>query len=293
MTTGIANFVFSSNELDVDFECSLDGGLTYESCGPEHELTGLGVGEHTLLVRAVDAALNVGDPVEHTWTVALPDTTIESAPPGATVSTIAVFAFASPNFAAGPGVTVEFECSVDGGTWGSCDPSTTLELAPGPHTLEVRAKSDLVDDTPASHSWTIGDTTIDSGPELETESTSATFTFSSDLPGGATFECALVADGDPSFGTCTSPQSYTGLTNGEYTFLVRAIDADGNVDTTPAEWEWEIGPMPSPVTITSGPARHDHRDQRLVPVHRRRDVADVRVLARRRDVRAVHIPEDL
>ena len=63
MTTGIANFVFSSNELNVDFECSLDGGLTYGSCGPEHELTGLGVGEHTLLVRAIDAALNVGDPV--------------------------------------------------------------------------------------------------------------------------------------------------------------------------------------------------------------------------------------
>ena len=148
---------------------------------------------------------------------------------------------------------MEFECSVDGGTLGSCDPSTTLELAPGPHTLEVRAKSDLVDDTPASHSWTIGDTTIDSGPELATESTSATFTFSSVLA-GASFECALVTDGDPNFGPCTSPQSYTGLTNGEYTFLVRAIDTHGNVDATPAEWEWEIGPMPSPVTITSGPA---------------------------------------
>ena len=253
MTTGIAAFVFSSNELNVAFECSLDGGLTYESCGPEHELTGLGVGEHTLLVRAIDAALNVGAPVSHTWTVALPDTAIESAPPESTISTIAGFEFASPNFAAGPGVTVEFECSVDGGTWGSCEPSTTLDLAPGPHTLQVRAKSDLVDDTPASHTWTIGDTAIDSGPELETESTSATFTFSSDL-GDATLECALVTDGDPNFAACTSPSSYTGLTNGEYTFLVRTIDANGIVDLTPAEWEWEIGPMPSEVTVTSGPA---------------------------------------
>ena len=253
MTTGIANFVFSSNELDVDFECSLDGGQTYGSCGPEHELTGLGLGEHTLIVRAIDAALNVGAPVAHTWTVALPDTTIESAPPAPRSARSR--SSRSPRRTSPP---------APGSRWSSSAPSTAGHGAratrrrrstwlPAPHTLEVRAKSDLVDDTPAAHSWTIGDTTIDSGPELGPRARRRRST-SRRARRTPRSSARSLTDGDPTFAACTSPQSHTGLANGEYTFLVRATDTHGNVDATPAEWEWEIGPMPSPVTITAGPA---------------------------------------
>ena len=65
-----ATFSFSSNELDATFECRLDGlPVAWEGCSSpaeyaESELafaTGSALGEHTLEVRAIDAALNVDD----------------------------------------------------------------------------------------------------------------------------------------------------------------------------------------------------------------------------------------
>jgi hypothetical protein len=167
------------------------------------------------------------------------------------VSTSADFAFSSND----PLAT--FECALDDPLdWGSCQPTTSFTgLTVGPHNLLVRAKNEagVVDDTPASHQWTIlplPETTITSAPADPIESTTATFEFSSDQP-GATFECAL--DDAPDFLPCESGISYTGLALGEHDFRARAKDAAGNVDPTPADYSWEIGDIPAPVTITSGP----------------------------------------
>ena len=184
----------------------------------------------------------------------VPDTTITDGPPAFTASTAADFAFASNDLFA------TFECSLDEpGSWGSCQPTTTFNgLLVGPHTLLVRSKNPagLFDASPAVYEWTvtpIPDTFIDSAPEEATESTTATFEFSSDTP-GVTFECAFIAnDGTELYEACSSPLTFTGLGFGEYTFLVRAIDDDGNMDPTPAEWEWEVGEIPGTVTIISGP----------------------------------------
>jgi parallel beta-helix repeat protein len=84
------------------------------------------------------------------------------------------------------------------------------------------------------------DTTIDSGPDNPTTSTSATFTFSANDP-GATFECAL---DDASFAACASPVELSGLAVGAHTFEVRAIDMVGNIDPTPASYTWTVRLMP-------------------------------------------------
>ena len=71
---------------------------------------------------------------------------------------------------------------------------------------------------------------IDQAPDTALSGTGPTFTFSSPEP-GVTFQCAL----DPAaFAPCTSPRTYSGLAPGAYTFVVRAVDATGNVDPTPA-----------------------------------------------------------
>src|SRR5204863_8214384 len=76
--------------------------------------------------------------------------------------------------------------------------------------------------------------------------TSATFSFGASEP--ATFECAL--DGG-AYAACTSPQAYSVLAPATHMFAVRATDAAGNVDPTPATRTWTISasaPPPSPAS---------------------------------------------
>ena len=67
----------------------------------------------------------------------------------------------------------------------------------------------------------------------------ATFQFAASEP-GASFQCSLDS---AAFTACTSPKTYSGLANGSHTFAVRAADALGNVDATPATYTWNVGPV--------------------------------------------------
>jgi hypothetical protein len=77
---------------------------------------------------------------------------------------------------------------------------------------------------------TAPDTTIDSGLSGTVSTSPVSFAFSSS-EAGSTFECKL--DG-AAYSACTSPKDYTNLSNGSHTFEVRATDAAGNTDATPA-----------------------------------------------------------
>ena len=75
-----------------------------------------------------------------------------------------------------------------------------------------------------------------------------------------TFECDLDGAG---FESCSSGQTYPTLGLGSHTFQVRAIDAVGNTDTTPASFTWTIQPpdTSSPtVTIDEAPGQDDPTD---------------------------------
>jgi hypothetical protein len=193
----------------------------------------------------------------------VPETSILQGPPPETVLLDAEFAFDTVS-----ALPVTYECALDPLPgepleFSSCEATHLFEgLLEGEHELYVRAVNELgtFDATPAHHEWTIIplDTFIDSAPDEATESTSATFEFSSNYPGQVTFECLL--DDALVYEPCTSPLTYTGLIHEEHSFFVRAKDADGNVDLTPAEWEWAIGDVPDPVTITvNPPARTESR----------------------------------
>ena len=87
---------------------------------------------------------------------------------------------------------------------------------------------------------TAPDTTIAVGPSGSTATTDASFAFTS-TEAGSTFRCSV--DGAP-YQPCTSPTTYQGLSATDHQFAVRAIDAAGNVDPTPATRSWTITPPP-------------------------------------------------
>lgn len=93
------------------------------------------------------------------------------------------------------------------------------------------------------------DTTITAGPAGDVGTTSASFEFASSDP-DATFECSL--DGAAPAG-CSSPTTYMDLAEGPHSFAVRAIDAFGVPDPTPATRSWTVDLTPPDTLIDDGP----------------------------------------
>ena len=247
-------FSFTSNEMNVTFECSLDSA-PFLACRSGDTFGPLGDGTHVFQVRAIDRAGNFDvSPAVRAWTIdtSTPDTTLVTFPPAVSASTTATFSFISPD--AGAGAT--FTCSLDGAAYVACtSPDTASALREGTHTFAVRVRDAVgnVDPTPATWTWIVDltppQTTITSGPSGMVAIASAAFTFVSS-EASSTFACSL--DGLP-FSGCTSPFSVTGLAQGAHTFAVEAIDAAGHVDTTPATRAWTVDTIPPSLTITAGP----------------------------------------
>ena len=239
VTGAAASFTFSASEPGASFECSLDSA-PFAACTSPQAYAGLADGAHDFRVRATDAAGNTdATPATRSWTVdtATPETTIDSGPTGTVTTDVASFTFGASE----PGAS--FECSLDSAPFTACtSPRAYSGLADGAHDFRVRAidAGGNPDPTPATRSWTIDttapETTIGSGPTGTVTTDAASFTFSASEP-GASFECSL--DSAP-FAACTSPRAYSGLADGAHDFRVRATDAAGNTDPTPATRSWTI-----------------------------------------------------
>ncbi|NOJ29815.1 MAG: hypothetical protein DA328_06575, partial [Nitrososphaeraceae archaeon] len=138
----------------------------------------------------------------------------------------------------------------------SCSsPITYPGLADGDYTFSVFAvdAANNVDPTPATWTFTVAkvpDTTIDSAvdalsanvPNGGTNPTDEiTFTFSSPDADVVDFQCTLTGPTSSAQASCSSPITYPGLADGDYTFSVFAVDAANNVDPTPATWTFTVG----------------------------------------------------
>ena len=180
-----------------------------------------------------------------------PGTQIENGPSSSTTSTSAELQLQADE----PGTT--FECRLDSqleSAFQACtSPKTYTGLGLGSHRFEVRAvdAAGNEDESPAVWTWTItstpNDTTppttsLDATPPATTLEKTATFRFSANET-GSTFECKL-DNGD--FAACDSPANLVGLTVGQHTFEVRAVDQAGNKDQSPAAYTWTIEAPPPP-----------------------------------------------
>jgi hypothetical protein len=102
----------------------------------------------------------------------------------------------------------------------------------------------LIGSAPASSATA----TIVTTPPPVSSSSSASFTFES-TDGGVSFLCSLDAG---AFVACTSPWSYSSLTDGTHVFSVKAVDGGG--PGSPATYSWTIDTVPPTTSIATGPA---------------------------------------
>ena len=264
------SFAYSSDEPGSSFECRLDGpGAatgSFADCTPSPKAyTDLADGAYTFSVRATDAAGNAdASPATRSFSVdtGAPDTTIDTGPSGTSANNDPSFAYSSDE----PGSS--FECRLDGpgaatGSFADCTPSPKAytDLADGAYTFSVRATDAAgnADASPATRSFSVDtgapDTTIDTGPSGTSANNDPSFAYSSDEP-GSSFECRLDGPGAAtgSFADCTpSPKAYTDLADGAYTFSVRATDAAGNADASPATRSFSVDTGAPDTTIDTGP----------------------------------------
>jgi hypothetical protein len=242
-TTGVVTFD-GDDDVDVDaYECRLDDG-DWAACTSPRSFGSLAQGSHTVLVRAVDTAGNAdATPATAAWTVDLtaPETSISAQPASASTSTSASFSFAGSDDVA----VVGYECQLDAGTWAACaSPKSYASLAAGSHTFKVRSLdgSGNVDGSPSAATWTVDTTapttTIGTAPSGSTTATTASIVFTGgDNVAVDSYECQLDAG---AWAACASPKSYGSLASGSHTFKVRAKDAAGNVDASPATATWTV-----------------------------------------------------
>jgi hypothetical protein len=178
-----------------------------------------------------------------------PDTAIDNSPPALTNQRHLVIAFHAN------GTANRFICHLDG-TTGSCLSPFETDVADGEHTFQVAAAlNTAIDDTPATVTWRVDtvppDTTIVTAPPSLDNSLAPEFTFQgTDDRGAVTFECAL---DDGAFTACSSPATVA-VTDGDHRYQVRAVDAAGNPDPTPATTSWTVDTTAPDTMITAGPA---------------------------------------
>ncbi len=249
------SFGFSDSESGTTFEVQIDNGGYSASTSPK-AYANLSDGSHTFDVRGVDAYGNTSASSSRTWTVdaiAPPAPSIDTGPAAASTTGKNVsFAFSDTEG------TATFEVQLDGTGYGAAaSPQALTNLSDGSHTFSIRALDAYGNvSTVTSRTWTVDATpppapSFDSGPlGGSTTGKNVTFNFS-DTESGVTFDVQLDGAG---FGSATSPQALTNLSDGSHTFQVRAVDAYGNVSSVTSR-TWTVDATPPAVpTIDSGPA---------------------------------------
>jgi hypothetical protein len=244
-------------------QCRLDSALPadWATCPTPLHWSGLFAGNHTIDLRAADAAGNQSTVVSVSWQIDLtkPAPAQFSGGPAAFSSDrLPGFDFFLTDSSASG-----FLCSLDAAPYVACDIDTvplppSPGLAEGPHVLQVESVDAASNaSAPVSWSWTVDLTapaaaSFTATPAASTTETTARLVFSVET--GAVLKCSV--DGGP-LGQCSSPYTLTGLALGAHSFAVTATDAAGNLGPA-SSYSWTVTapvvspppPAPVPPTVT-------------------------------------------
>ena len=228
-------FSFQANVPIVRFECQVDGG-GWKGC-PGSPSFGVSDGAHKIAVRAVNAeGWRDPTPASHSWSTdtAAPVVKISSAPSAFLTSTSATFRFEASE----KGATME--CRRDAGAWRACtSPVTESSLSQGAHTFSVRGR-DAAGNSSAvasTNGFTV-DTVAPDTIVTAVPNSSGVGPFAFHATEAATFECRVDAG---VWSACSSPTTYSGLSNGNHTFRVRSRDLAGHYDPSPPRVSFRVG----------------------------------------------------
>jgi large repetitive protein len=269
-----ASFTYTDSQPITSFECSLDGG-SFGRCGTTRPSSttfkGLADGRHVFQVRAVSGSTRSsatsfswtvdatapkvvsilraqGSPTNAAsvqWTVTFTEAVTGVASLGTNFSLVASGLTGSPSIASvsGSGAVYTVTASTGASTTGATG-SLQLRLT-NAGTITDGAGNLLTGLPVAGDTYTIDKIpplapSITSGPPVPpsgSPSTQARFRFSGEAH--ATFLCSL----DAATAICTSPATYTNLSQGSHLFAVQARDAAGNVSPA-ATWTFVVDTLP-------------------------------------------------
>ncbi len=265
LMSGELQLTLGSNESSSWFECSLDGFVA--SCSQDETFSDLTAGNHSLAVRAIDAAGNVSRWVRVEFNVISgaspnvdvlpPETTIHGLPPGERIreNELALTLEASE--------TSTFHCSINAAEFSECSAEMQLSnLEEGANTFAAYAVDEdaNADPTPASVSFivdTVPPTTAITLPDQElVYSSLASIRIeysSSESP--ARFECSVNL---APFIRCAPGQRLASLIEGTNTIRVRSVDEAGNHDLIGDELAVVLMTSPPLFTrIVAGPGENE------------------------------------
>lgn len=223
-------------EAGASTECRLDAETSTGDWGActspwEGDLSGAPDGAYTFLVRATDAASNVGDPASASFTIdrqAPGQPELTTTPPGLGRLVLPTWAFTIDAGAVA-------RCALDGAVDAPCSSPYVADLtsaADGPHEFTVFAVDSAGNASPSvSHTYTL-DRRAPAAPSITTEppspSADPTPTWTFDLaPEAVMASCSV--DGAP-FASCASPftANLAAAADGNHTVAIRNRDLAGN-----------------------------------------------------------------
>lgn len=248
-----------AGEAEASFECRLDrGGTTgsWQACSSPWTVSNATTNgfQYTLRVRQTDEAGNKSiSEAQQTWRL---DKTppvapqVSGAPSGLVSTNRATVSFQVTGNETGS----SFECSTNESAWIACQPPLQLvDLPEGPNSFSVRQVDWAGNRGPmTSSAWQVKSFTrppfITGGPAPLTKGRANSVSFTGELDGS--LACSLNGG---AFAPCTSPQSFSGQSDGDYTLRLKQTDTLGT-ESAIASVTWRVdGTGPAPPTIGSKP----------------------------------------